>query len=471
MIHRCRTFLVILLSFAASCAVDQKKEIERYRAVLNASLLGGEKEFVAGGPLSVRQALTLANQQNERLGIEGENYLQAMIDRRRATAAFLPTINLAPSFVVREKIDGGDNDSSTSSRQDQFLDVPVRGAANVFSGFSDLARVRRAARTIEERRNLLLDLQEALLLDTATVYYNVLRAERSAEVLTGSLALQETRVRGMTGRQKIGTARPLDVAQTQAQASATRVLLINAQNDMRNGRAALVFVTAADAVRDAQLIERFDAPPLPALDDLKTTASAHRRDLLAASAAVLAARQNVEVAFGQYYPSVTLDVNVFLHRESVPDQRTWDALLRANLPIFSAGLIAADVRTAWSMYRQAALNESLLRRQAMQDVEIAYQNLAATEQRIAELNVQLSAAQLAFTQADQSYNVGLATNLERVTAQDQLLSAQLQLTSARFDRTLAYLSLARSAGILRERLEKGPATRPATSATQTSPLQ
>ena len=123
-------------------------------------------------------------------------------------------------------------------------------------------------------------------------------------------------------------------------------------------------------------------------------------------------------------------------------------------PLFSAGIIDADVRAAWSQYRQAVLEQSLLRRQVAQDVQLAYQNLAASEKRIAELEVQVAAAQQAFNQADQSYNVGLATNLERVTAQDQLLSAQLGLTSARFDRTLEYLSLARATGSLRARLEK-----------------
>ena len=71
---------------------------------------------------------------------------------------------------------------------------------------------------------------------------------------------------------------------------------------------------------------------------------------------------------------------------------------------------------------------------------------------------QQQAAQQAFNQADQSYTVGLATNLERVTAQEQLLSAQLQLTSAEFDRTLSFLSLARATGTLRSRLERGATT-------------
>jgi len=146
-------------------------------------------------------------------------------------------------------------------------------------------------------------------------------------------------------------------------------------------------------------------------------------------------------------------VNVFVYREAFPDERTWDGILRANLPIFSAGLIEADVREAWSFYRQSALSESMLRRQVGEQVQLAFQDLHANDERIAELQVQLRAAQQAFNQADQSYNVGLATNLERVTAQDELLSAQLQLTSAQFDRTLAYLALARATGELRHRLE------------------
>ena len=89
--------------------------------------------------------------------------------------------------------------------------------------------------------------------------------------------------------------------------------------------------------------------------------------------------------------------------------------------------------------------------------------------------MQVAAAQQAFNQADQSYTVGLATNLERVTAQDELLNAQLQLTSARFDRTLSFLSLARATGSLRQRLETtataAPTTIPTTVPAEQLPLR
>src|SRR5688500_1626329 len=88
--------LVTLLVLTSGCAVDQKKEVARYEEVLRANLLASEQEFspapAPGAPLTLRQALDLANRQNERLAIEGENYLQALIERKRAAAAFLPTV-------------------------------------------------------------------------------------------------------------------------------------------------------------------------------------------------------------------------------------------------------------------------------------------------------------------------------------------------------------------------------------------
>jgi len=190
------------------------------------------------------------------------------------------------------------------------------------------------------------------------------------------------------------------------------------------------------------------------LAELRQRGLRDRRDLHAAAAAIEAAQQNVRVAMSQYYPSVSLDLNVFLYRESLPDARRWDAILRANLPIFSAGLIEADVREAWSQLRQAALLESLTRREIMQQIELAAHDLDAARRRSEELSTQLSAAEAAFAQAEQSYNVGLATNLERVIAQEALLAAQLEVVSAEYDQKVFHLELLRAIGALREELEE-----------------
>ena len=110
-------------------------------------------------------------------------------------------------------------------------------------------------------------------------------------------------------------------------------------------------------------------------------------------------------------------------------------MLNANIPIFTAGQIEADVRRAWSeLARRHCSSRSPAA--TLQGVRLAYENVTASRERLGDLQTQVQAAREALEQAEGSYRVGLATNLERLTAQSDLLSAELQLTSERFDQAL-----------------------------------
>src|SRR5690606_31836397 len=85
-------------------------------------------------------------------------------------------------------------------------------------------------------------------------------------------------------------------------------------------------------------------------------------------------------------------------------------------------------------------------------VRRAYDDYMASEARLKELRVQVGAAEQAERLASEAARVGLGTNLDRIVAQDALLSAQLQLASEEFDRELLYLTLLRTTGTLREDL-------------------
>ena len=451
---RRQLFIVALLGLGlvAGCKVDQESEVRTYRNVVD--FPATRPADIAIGQMTLLLALQLTNQQNERLSIEGENYLQAIINRKRALATFLPTVNLTGSYGLDENVG--------ASQQNHALDAAAVGNINLFNGFSDQARVRVADLTIEQRRYLLQDVQESLLTDVVRAYYAVLRNEQLVRVLVNTADLQQQRVDDIHARRDAGVARPLDVAQSEAQASATRVTLIDARNAAVNSRSVLTLLTGVDM--GAALLSEVDPLTLAGDDaaDIARAAMSRRPDLLAAGKARDAARKGVEVAVGQYYPSLSLNLKAFLHRETPPSDRDWESLLQMNLPIFSAGRIEADVRQAWSQFRQAAWFESLLRRQVLSDVRVARENREASRQRLLELTVQVTAARQAVEQAEQSYSAGLATNLERLTAQDQLLNASLGYTSEHYNQRLAYADLLHAAGELRTRIAKelSPTTAP-----------
>ena len=517
-----RSVLIVVVSvFVAGCAVDQQQEVETYRHVLNANSPKAA-DYNGERPLSLIDALALANQNNEQLALSGEDYLQALIDKNRAVAGFLPTISFQPTFTIEQAQNntspasltgtgagtgsgtgtgtGTDTGSgggtgtgvavnSTSSslitrgfrrlngESNYAFQAPVVGSLNLFRGGYDLATLRSTEFTGEQRRQLLLDTQSTVLLNVAQTYYAVLRSEQSVAVLATTLSTQEARLKDVQQQFANGLATRLAVSQTRAQLDATRATLVLARGDVQNGRNTLAFLLGRDRVGGALSDEC--ATPAVAGDetDFEREALRSRPDVLAAAVAVKAARERVNAAVAQYYPSVTLNVQGFLYREYYADASKWSSVLAVNLPIFTAGLIEADVRTAWSRLRQAALSESYTRRQALNEVRTGFQNLQTADARAAALRDEVAAAAEAYGQSQSAFQNNLAINLDVLTSQDQLLQAQLDLAGVQYDRTVYFLDLLRASGrltvnnVIATAAEPGPTTKPTTQITlpQTPP--
>jgi len=449
------------------CVPDYRKETAAYRSVL-----GDNPEsppFDPASPLSLADALRLARNHNEQLAIKGEQYLQALIDKDRAVAAFLPTVSFAPNYLLQPETHIGGGALGPGPLISQFvpphaLDLPFRAGMS-FNLVGDAANIKRASLTAQQQRDLLADLKATVLLDVAQTYYQIIRSQRQVEVLKETVKVQEARVADIEVKHKAGVARPLDVAQLKAQRAGIAVTLIRAQNDVRTGRAVLAFLMGVPAA-EGPLADELQIPPeVPDLQRLLATARQNRRDLQAAAAQVQAASSNLLAAWGRYFPSVSADVTYFSQRRTFPQDILWTSMFGVSVPIFSGGLIYADVRTAASQLRQAELARTMLERQMLKEVRVARENLLASARQIEQLQAQVDAADDAMRQAEEELKVGLATNLDRLIAQDQLLAAQLNLISEQLACKVYYLNLQRVVGRLDTDLS-GPSPASAPASTQ-----
>jgi outer membrane protein TolC len=448
------TALVILL--VTGCAVNQAREVQTYRKVLDAGQEQPPTPFSENESMTLKRALTLANANNEQLAMAGEDYLQALIDKDRAFARFLPSIRFAPSFMRQEKSSlASGNPLVASIIRPETRDEPLQ-AHMALNPFQDVPGIWAAASSAERQRALLLDRQSILLLDVAQTYYQVMRSEQQVRVLEHSVQMQQQRVNDLDVQRRAGVATAVDVAQSQAQLAGTRNALIQARSDVRNGRAMLAQLLGVTAV-EGPLAGGFDAPAENrSADQLLVLAASHRQDLNAARMQVKAAAERLESAWGGYFPSVTLDLSRYLYRESFPADVDWTGLLQINLPIFSAGLVHADVRTAYSRLRQAHLAETGLQRAVLKQLRVGVEDLSSDLQQIDQLGIRTAAAQEAVRQADAAFAAGLGTNLERLVAQDQLLSAELALNEEQFNHSIDYLRLLRAVGLLNTGLAPMP---------------
>jgi outer membrane protein TolC len=453
--------------------VNQQEEIAKYRAVVDPKEAPPVKPDYSGQSLTLEESLLLANRGYEQLDIQGEAYLQSLIDRDRSYSTFMPTVNIVPTYSWADKrsgssniISGGTGNVGTTHGYTSFQ-APIVAQVNLFNGFRDVAAIRAAHANADQYRFLLLDFQQTVLLETAQAYYQTLLAERSVEVLSNSVKLQDARVADMSNRLRAGIAQPLDLAQSEALAASTRASLVTARNQVATARYTLALLTNAN-VEKAKLIDRLYVPEeLMPIDGAVLDADRSRPDIKADEAAVRVAREEVKVAIGEYYPSVSLNLDYYLHRDAFPTNLQWSSLLTVNMPIFSAGTIEADVRTAWSKLRQALYAEWLLIRQVQHDVKSAWDTTDSSRRRIIELRAEVAASQEALRQATQRYSVGLAINLDVLTAYDTLLTSQLDLATEEFNHKIYYLDLLRALGQLPlpttpNALSSGPATQPTT---------
>ena len=289
-----------------------------------------------------------------------------------------------------------------------FRNVPVYKAAEI---------------AVVQQRQLLLDARATVLLNVAQTYYQILISTRQVAVLQHSLELQEARLSDLEGRFKARLALALEVSQARSDEAAARVQLSHASNDMRNGRRTLALLIGAPVV-DGPLVSETPVPDPPTpMEHYVDQALAHRQDLLAAEAAVKEANYAVKAAVDEYYPSASLNVAAYLYQQNYANSSKWNAILSANLPIFSAGVIRADVRDAWSKLRQAALFESYLRREIEQGVQTAYDNLLTSGVILGQLQEEVEASSEAYKQAVQLEKNGLAIPLDVLTSQDALLNS------------------------------------------------
>lgn len=427
--------LTALMPMLLTGCLDWSGDVARYHQILDASQTTTRPIFNATSQLTLVRALQLANADNEAIASSGENYIQALAQKMAQAGTFLPTLSLAPSYSL----------TNTNAGTSYSTSVPLTATAN--GSLSNVSTLQSAEQTALQQAQLVLDERETVLLLVVESYYTAVKSERQAAVYENSVKLKAEKVRDQEARLNLGNARPLDLAQSQADLAGTHASLTQARTDAANARSALARLIGVPAVT-APLTDAYVPPAdIPALEQWQQRAVISRQDLLAAARLVAAARLSLDAAIRQYFPSVTINFEYFLHTDPASAQN-WTGALSANVPIFSALTIEAGIRKAWSVYRQAGLAESQTRRQVIDDVNQSFENLQNNRRRIQDLQTQVEAAQRACDLSQREYQLGAVSNLDRLTQEDALLTARLNLISESLSEKTSSLSLLRSAGQL-----------------------
>jgi len=414
----------------------------------------------ARGYATLDDCFQAATRRSERTARAEEDYLQARLLKVTARGAVLPRVTLEDNYYRQNSVSLPGCTSGGFACTDTRNQALLRLEQPIFSGFRDRSFLAFSANNTEAFRYRAEDARRVLYGSLAQVFYSALQREGEVKTLEDSLTVERERFREIQARHEAGLARKTEVLLVQSQLAEDESKLTRARNELQVVREQLSFLMAVQL--DLPLHDDPDVPGsaekafgndsvAPALDERIREAAAQRSDVREREKSVEAARYQVLLARGEYYPTLSLEADAILSRQNYSpfaQETDWTAEVDLSFPLFDGGRIRANVATAQSKLRQAILERDELVRQVGLEVQSAWLTFRSDGAQLATLEASVASADENDRLVREEYRNGLATNLEVITGHNQLLSSRLELEHQRYQVKLDWVALRLAQGLL-----------------------
>lgn len=396
-----------------------------------------------------QQPLTLQDALRRALHYNGE--IQAALAERRAAAARLTATraSLFPSFAwstssTRTRIEQGGAISETTTRQNALTLDWLLFDAGVREN-----RIRQASRSHESAYQSARATIRALLFQTASAYYEVLRRQELLRVADEAVQRAQTLLDVAKTQAEVGAAPAKDVLQAEADLANARVQQIQARNALRLAETDLKRLIGWDATQPLPPLQRVESPPEfaqpPTLETLWQRARQQHPQLRTALLSMQIAQLSVQIARLNTISRVEISLSGF--HEIDPDRRTQGQLrFLITSPIFDGGLVRANMREAEAEYQSARFRLQQLERDLYAEVESALLTRIEAAERLSAAEAALNAAQRNYEAARDALREGAGTIVEVLTAQLALVTAETNRVQAVYDSYIAELRLKLATG-------------------------
>ena len=361
----------------------------------------------------------------------------------------LPSINAGGQYV--EFVKPSPNAFAPTER---LFTVGPDLTVPLYSGGAVKNSIRAAKERVEAGRASLRGTESALFSQVVAAYLDVLRGQALVALSSNQVDVLEVNLQATSDRFEIGDLTRTDVAQSQSRLAVAQSDLQNAQATLISARETYIRLVGS-APTDLQ-----PPPPLPNLPatggEAVDVALENNPDLIAARERAQAAGYDVEVAGSGRLPNVSafagLDYNDYFGTLQAGDPRffqtetTASAGVRFSIPIFQGGLPAARQRQA--VARESAALEQIVaaEREVIAAVRASFSNYRAALQVIESSQAAVAAAELGLEGVRAENSIGNRTILDVLNAEQELLSARVQLVTARRNAYVAGFSLLAAMG-------------------------
>ena len=288
------------------------------------------------------------------------------------------------------------------------------------------------------------------ILSVKQSYYGVLQTQRNLEVAKETVAQFAQHLDQAKGFYEVGTRAKFDVTKAEVDLSNAKLNLITADNALRIARVTLNNAMGLPNAPDYSVEDSLSYVKKEiSLDQAIVAAFKNRPELLATDLRVKASEESIGLAKKGYFPVIT--GNTSYSRASSADvslrEEGWNAGVVITFPIFSGFLTHHQVQESIATANAAKANYDVLKQNITLEIQQAFLNLRAAEERIptAELGAKQAAENLEI--ATGRYNAGVGNPVEVTDAQVAETNAKTAYIQALYDYNVSVANLDKATGV------------------------
>ena len=369
-----------------------------------------------------------------------------MIEAQLACAklAFLPSIALTPQGTL-SSFDGS---KTTKSYQ-----LPISASWNVDLFGNILSQKRSAQMQLLQAKDYQLAVKTNIITGVANLYYTLLMLDRQLEILTEMEGLTKETWDMMALQMKFGRARSTSVQSAEASYYSVQSQITDMKRQIREVENSLSLLLC----QPGQTISRGKLSDQSLPSEFSTGIALqmlnNRPDVHAAEMSLAACYHNVQTARSRFYPSINITGSgIFTNNNGTVNPGKWllSAIGSLTQPIFANGQLVAGLKVAKAQQEQAFNNWQNAIYKAGNEVSNALVSYNSYDERSRLEQKQTELYRQNVEDTRQLYKSSGTSYLEVISAQANLLNAEITKVSDDFYKMQAVVSLYSALGGGRE---------------------
>jgi outer membrane protein len=431
-------------------------------SMISGAPLDAQQAATGGRPLSLADALRIAETASEDVGIARAGTDRARGEQRRARSELFPQVfaSLGYTRTLASQFEDLADDAPPGEGEFDFSALPFGQANNwtlgldvqqtLFAGGRVAAQTRMAGAGRRVAETSLASARAQLVLNVIEAYYNAALADRLVAIAVSTLEQSETTLRHTQLARQVGTQPEFELLRATVARDNQRPILIQRQADRDIALMRLKQLLNLPLGEPLTLTTPLDDTTAVSPVRLTSTASSvrdsvapsERAPVRQAADAVEISSSALRVARAQRLPQV--NVNMQYGRVAYPPNgvpgwndfsTNWTVGVGLQVPLFTGGRISGEVRVA-----QADLEEARYR--LTQARELSELDSHASMARLEAAEASFAASAGTAQQAARAYQIAEIRYREGISTQVELSDSRILLEQATANRALAARDLA-----------------------------